>query len=438
MCQNCQTLIRAGVLVTQDQERRIVEDAGLALDQGLVLAAGPWDQVRTAYGPKETLDLSGHMVLPGLINTHTHAAMTVLRGLEDDLPLMDWLQNHVWPAEARLSPEIVYLGACLACAEMLSTGTTCFLDLYLFEEHTARAVMASGMRAVLGEGVLAQATASYKSLDQALAKVEALRRLCKDHPRLKTCLVGHSVYATTHEALARLRDLAESHDEVMTLHAGESAAETAMCLERFARRPVAVLADLGLLRPNLLVAHAVDLTVQEIELLAVAGVKVAHNPRSNMKLASGTARISAMRRAGITVGLGTDGAASNNSLNLFAEMSAAALLAKVHTQDPTTLPAQEVLDMATVSGAACVGWEDLGSLSPGRAADLIALDMTRPNLQPRHNPVSHLVYAASGHEVRLSMVAGRVVYRDGQFTDLDYPALLRELAGVVRWARQNT
>ena len=430
----CDTLIHAGTLVTQDEERHILTDAGVAILSGTIATVGPWSEM-AAIQSSELIDLSKDIVLPGLINTHTHAPMTVFRGLEDDLPLMEWLTGHIWPAEARLTPEIVSIGTALACAEMLATGTTTFCDLYIFEQAVAKTVRDIGMRAVLGEGVFDTPSASYKTLDEAFTKVEDLIGFCAESALLRPCLVAHSTYATSQTTLKRLGRMSQDRGLLFTLHAAESASETAMCLERFGARPIGILRDLDLLGPNLLIAHAVDVTREEIELMAENGVGVSHNPRSNMKLASGMAPVAAMQSAGIPLGLGTDGAASNNALNMFAEMNAAALMAKIRDLDPTALPAQMVLDMATRDGARTLGWPELGSIAPGKPADLAALCGLAPNLQPPHDPVSHLVYAASGHEVKLTMVAGRVLYRDGRFTTLDYQGLLNRMESVGKWAR---
>lgn len=434
MPNTCDTLMRCGTLVTQDQDRRVLPDAGIAVNHGKIAALGDWQDFQ-CFQARKTIDLSGHIVLPGLINTHTHAAMTVFRGLEDDLPLMQWLTGHIWPAESRLSAEIVSIGTALACAEMLATGTTSFCDLYLFEKAVAETVEKIGMRGLLGEGVFDTPNPSCATVDQAFERSSELISFCQGKSLIRPCLVAHSVYATNHEALKRLAGMARELGLTLTLHAAETPSETAMCLERFGARPVDILGDLGLLAPNLLVAHAVDVTDAEIELMAAKGVKVAHNPRSNMKLASGMAPVVAMRAAGITVGLGTDGAASNNALNMFSEMNTAALLAKIRDLDPTALPAQAALDMATTDGARALGREDIGAIAPGNQADLIALDASAPNLQPMHNPSSQLAYSASGHEVCLTMVAGKVLYQDGRFSTLDYQGLLGEMDSVRKWAR---
>jgi 5-methylthioadenosine/S-adenosylhomocysteine deaminase len=434
MLASCDTLMRAGTLVTQDENRSIIADAAVAVTGSTIAAVGSWSEL-SATPAREVLDFSEDIVLPGLVNTHTHAAMTVFRGLEDDLPLMDWLTGHIWPAEARLTPEIVATGTLLALAEMLATGTTAFCDLYIFERTIAQVADSVGIRAVLGEGMFDTPNASYTTMEQAFAKVDELDAFCRERPLLTPCLVAHSVYATGHATLARLGELARERGQRLTLHAAETATETALCLTRFGARPVEILRSLDLLAPNLLVAHAVDVSGVEIALLAASGTAVSHNPRSNLKLASGMAPVAAMRKAGITVGLGTDGAASNNALNMFAEMNLAALAAKAREADPTALPAQAVLDMATLDGAHALGLSTCGSIAPGMQADMVVLDGRAPNLQPLYRPVSHLAYAASGHEVRMTMVAGRPLYRDGHFLTIDYPALLGEVDSVRKWAR---
>ncbi|GFK95161.1 5-methylthioadenosine/S-adenosylhomocysteine deaminase [Fundidesulfovibrio magnetotacticus] len=427
-------LLRAGILVPQDGERRVIDDAGLAVKGSAIAAVGPWNEL-AATPAREFLDCSGDVVLPGLVNAHTHAAMTVFRGLGDDLPLMEWLSGRIWPAEARLSAEIVEIGTTLACAEMLAGGTTTFNDQYIFARDVARAVHAAGMRCVLGEGVFDTPNASYATMDQAFERVAALEDSCRDKPLLTTCLVAHSVYATGHETLKRLAAMRRASGGILTLHAAENAQETALCLERFGKRPLAVLDGLGLLEPGLLLAHCVQVEAAEALLLAERGVAVAHCPRSNMKLASGMAPVTAMRRAGVRMGLGTDGAASNNALNMFSEMGAAALLAKVCEGDPTALPARDVLDMATREGAAALGLDNVGALAPGMQADLIALRRDHPALQPGFDPVSDLVYAAHAAPVRLTMAAGRVLYKDGRHLTIDRRELDLALEGVRQWAR---
>jgi 5-methylthioadenosine/S-adenosylhomocysteine deaminase len=434
----CDTLVRCGWLLPQDRsdpDRAALRDHGLALREGRVVQLGPWDALSSCWRAAETLDLSGCLVLPGLVNAHTHASMTLFRGLADDLPLMQWLTERIWPIEKRLTREMVRLGALLACAEMLATGTTCFADMYLYEDEVARAVDASGMRAVLSEGILGTPTKTYDTPEEACELARAHHAAWQDHPRVRFCVAAHTVYTTSVEIAARSLAVARDLDAPWMIHLAESAQETERCVERFGMRPLACLERAGVLEEGgrCLLVHCVDLDADEQARLAASGAHVCHNPRSNFKLANGLAPMAGLDALGANLCLGTDGAASNNGLNMFAEMGAAALGAKARELDPTVLPAQRVLDMATLGGAAALAWPELGSLAPGGAADLTALDLSRPGLLPLYNPTSHAVYAAHGGEVRLTMVAGRALYRDGTFPDLDYPALLRETESMRDW-----
>ena len=434
----CDTLVTAAVIVSQNDAREILRDAALAITDGRIAAMGPAGDITPRFTPRETLDLGPAMVLPGLVNTHTHAAMTLFRGLCDDAPLATWLTDHIWPAEARLTPEAVRLGTLLACAEMLASGTTCFLDAYFFVNAIADAVETSGLRAVLCQGVFEIQSAGLKSTKSALASAGKLATRLAGHDRLRAAVFPHSVYTCSAETLTRCADLARERGLLLSTHAVETAKENDDCLKANGERVIPYLRRLGLLGPTTLLAHGVALDADDIAIVAETGASIAHCPKSNMKLASGIAPVAALRAAGVTVGLGTDGAASNNALNLFSEMNVAALLQKVATGDPTALRAGAALDMATRDGADALGWPQLGRLAVGGPADLCALDRTRPQLAPGFDPVSDAVYAASGSEVRLTMVAGKVLYHDGCFPGFDYPWLLaafRETAaGLVRRA----
>ncbi|MEA4857694.1 amidohydrolase [Solidesulfovibrio sp.] len=421
----CDTLVTAGLIVTQDDDRRRLPNAALAITDGRIAALGPADELARRFAPATTLDLSGCLVLPGLINTHTHEAMTLLRGLCDDAPLATWLAEHIWPAEAKLTAEAVRLGTGLACAEMLASGTTCFLDAYLFADAVADAAAASGLRAVLCQGVFEIENAGFKTVEAAFASAAALADRLAGHDRLRAAIFPHAVYTCSAATLTRCAAFARDRQVLLSTHAAETAKENEDCRAANGARVIPYLHGLGLLGPGRLLAHGVALDAADIALLAETGTAVAHCPKSNMKLASGIAPVEALRRAGVTVGLGTDGAASNNALNLFGEMGMAALLQKVATGDPTALEAQAALDMATRDGAAALGWPELGRLAVGGPADLCALDRSRPQLAPGLDPVSDCVYAASGGEVVCTMVAGKVLYRDGAFPGLDYPGLLR-------------
>lgn len=429
----CDTLVTADCVLTQDADRRTLDKGAVAIQGGRILAVGPVAEVEAAYVPTTRLDLGRRLLMPGLVNTHTHASMSIFRGYADDLPLMEWLTKHIWPAEKALTHEIVYHGALLACAEMMRSGTTTFCDMYLLENEVGAAVDDAGLRAVIGEGLFAFPSPAYEDIEEGYEVAKALRRAYLGHPRITTAIAPHAVYTTTPEILQKSYAMAEELGLIWKIHLAESPAESAESLARFGLRPVEYLHSLGLLTPRVLLAHGVDVTPDEIALLAETGVKVAHNPESNMKLASGMAPIPAMLDAGVTVGLGTDGAASNNNLNLFTEMLCAALMQKARLGDPTTMTAQTVLDMATRQGGVCLGLPDVGALEPGRRADLIALDLTEPNLQPLYAPVSHVVYAASGHEVDFTMVEGEVLYSDRTFRRFDYAALLDEIDAIRKW-----
>ncbi|MDO5483826.1 MAG: amidohydrolase [Desulfovibrionaceae bacterium] len=434
---HCHTLLHAGLLVTQDAERRILQNASLAIERGIILDVGPRQSLAACWQAGEELDLSDCLVLPGLINAHTHVAMTFLRGLADDMPLMEWLNRRIFPVEARLTPETVRLGSLLGYAEMLRTGTTACLDMYIFEEAVFEAARTAGLRCVGGEGVFDFPSAACPTPEAALAATRALAERCQGEERLSVAVTPHSVYTTSPKTLTACRDLAQELNLPLHIHLAETRAETETSLRNNGRRPLAHCRELGLLEVPCTIAHAVDLEPDELDTLARCQAVVAHNPSSNMKLASGIAPVPAMLARGLRVGLGTDGAASNNRLNMFTEMGRAALLHKLAGEDPALLPAQAVLDMATLGGAAALHQPQLGSLAPGKAADCVALDLTSPNLQPLYRPVSHAVYAATGMETRLTMVAGEVLYRDGVFSRFDYAALLREAESLRAFAMRH-
>lgn len=422
----CDTLLTCAVLVTQNDARDVLRDAALAITDGRITALGPRAELRRRYAPGQALDLPEAMVLPGLVNTHTHAAMTLFRGLCDDAPLGEWLTNHIWPAESRLTATAVGLGTQLACAEMLASGTTCFFDAYLFADAVAQATDSMGLRAVIGQGVMELDNPAFKKPAAAWHAAGELADRLAGHDRLRVGLFAHAVYTCSPDTLAGCVALSRDRGWLLATHAVETARENTRCQTVHGRRVIPYLHDLDFLGPGTLLAHGVAVDAADIAILAASGTSVAHCPKSNLKLASGIAPVAALRAAGVTVGLGTDGAASNNALNLFSEAGTAALLQKVATADPTALDAQAVLDMATRDGAEALRWPELGRLLPGGPADLCALDLTRPNLATGLSPVSDLVYAVSGGEVILTMVAGRVRYRDGVFPGLDYPALLAD------------
>ncbi|MFV0422806.1 amidohydrolase [Oleidesulfovibrio sp.] len=433
MKQSCDIIIKAGILATQNMQRDIVYDAGIAIRGDSIIAVGNWQQIDAQWESADFFDFSDKLVMPGLVNSHTHIAMTFLRGLADDMQLMQWLTEHVFPVEKHLTADIVEAGALLACAEMARTGTTTFCDMYLIEDATYKAVDKAGLRMQGGEGIFIFPSPAYADTKAAFDLVRRQHDKYKGHARIRQAIMPHAVYTSTPELLGQCKDLADELGCGLHIHLAETVTETAQCIESFGKRPVPYCHDLGLLRSGTTIAHAVDVTDDELALLYDTGVAVAHNPESNMKLASGVARIPEMLKIGIPVGLGTDGAASNNDLNMFTEMATCALLHKLQCMDPTCAPAQKVFDMATLGGGRCTGWPEVGSIEPAKKADIIALDLKSPNLQPLYSPVSHAVYAASGHEVTHTMVGGEFVFRDGKFTRFDYDALLKDIAGIKQW-----
>jgi 5-methylthioadenosine/S-adenosylhomocysteine deaminase len=437
----CDYVLEAACILTQDKERRIFEYAALAVDQGRILAVGPAREITAAYAARERISLGNSLLMPGLVNAHTHAAMSLLRGYADDLPLLEWLRNHIFPLEQRLNPEIVEWGTLLGCAEMIRTGTTAFCDMYIHENASLRGADRSGLRCLAAEGLFGFPSGAYASVDEGFDLARKQHAQWKDHPRIAVAVGPHAVYTTTPQFLARCAELAAELKAPIMMHVAESAAESAQSMESFGKRPLAICHEAGLLGPFTTLAHAVDINDEEMDILVATKTCVAHNPRSNMKLASGVNRFDDMRQRGIPVALGTDGASSNNQLNMFMERSACALLHKNHQLRPTAAPAQAVLDAATLGGAHALGivpghahsWSGFGTFTPGAPADCIALDLNSPNLQPMYAPSSHLVYAATGHEVNFNMVNGRVLYHDGKFAAFDYDALLKEVKKLHSW-----
>ena len=396
----------------------VFTDHALAIHGGRIEALLPTTEARRQFAPSRRFTLDAHAVIPGLVNAHTHAAMALLRGIADDLALMEWLQRHIWPVEMRVaSPQFVYDGTLLACAEMLRGGITTFNDMYFFPEAAARAAAAAGMRAALGMIVVDFPTPYASHPADYLSKGLALRDAMRTHPLISFCFAPHAPYSVADKPLEQIATYANELDLPVHIHLHETRDEMAQAQARDGSRPIARLQALGLLGPNLLAVHAIHLTPAEIELLARCGCHVVHCPSSNLKLASGIAPVARLLAAGVPVSLGTDGAASNNRLDLFTEMRQAALLAKAAADDPTILSAQQALRMATLEGASALGLErTIGSLEPGKAADLVAVDFSAPELMPCFDPISHLVYVAGRQNVSHVWVAGELAVEEGVLT----------------------
>ncbi|MGH8415054.1 MAG: TRZ/ATZ family hydrolase, partial [Gammaproteobacteria bacterium] len=388
-------------------------------------------EARSGFRSAETVELTEHLLIPGFVNAHTHAAMTLLCGLADDLPLMPWLQEHIWPTESRwMSAEFVRDGSELAMAGMLRSGTTCFNDMYYFPEVTAETVGRTGMRACIGMIVTDFPSAWGNGPREYLAKGTALRDRYKDDPLLTFAFAPHAPYTVAEPWLIEIRTLADELEIPVQTHLHETAGEIAQSLEQYGKRPLARLAELGWLTPNFMAVHMTQLEDAEIDELARCGVHVIHCPESNLKLASGFCPVAKLMAAGVNVALGTDGAASNNDLDMLAEMRCAALLTKGVAGDATVLPAFAALRMATLNGARALGLDrDIGSLLPGKWADMTAVDLSVPECQPLYNPLSQLVYCAGRRQVTDVWVAGRQLLRHGELTRLDLDAILQRAQG---------
>ncbi len=413
-------LIDASWIAPVDPDCLLVSHA-VAVDSGRIVAVLPSVDAERRYAPRERISLPDHILIPGLVNLHTHAAMSLLRGLADDLPLMEWLEKHIWPAEAaHVSAEFVAAGTQLACAEMLRGGITCFNDMYFFPAAAAEAAAALGMRAVLGITAIEFPSAWASDADDYLVKGLAVRDQWVDHPLVSFCLAPHAPYTVSDRTFLRIATLAEQLQLPIHCHIHETREEIAIGETAHGQRPLPRLAGLGLLGPGLIAVHAVHLEAGEIELLARHGCSVAHCPTSNLKLASGIAPLAQLLAAGVNVGLGTDGAASNNRLDLFAEMRLAALLAKGTSGDASAVPARQALRMATLNGARALGLDDrIGSISVGKAADLCAVDLADLSTRPCYDPISHLVHCAGRERVSHVWVAGKCCVAANRLTGMD-------------------
>lgn len=397
----------------------VLDDHSVALRDGAIEAILPSAEAAARFPSYSRVELQEHVLIPGLVNAHTHAAMSLMRGIADDLPLMRWLEEHIWPAESKhVSPQFVTDGTLLACAEMLRGGVTCFNDMYFFPGAALDAALAAGMRASLGMIVLEFPSAYGADPDDYLAKGLALRDQWREHPLVSFCLAPHAPYTVSDASFGKIAKLAAEVEVPVHIHLHETEDEIRRSLAEHGVRPLERLRRLGLLGPGLIAVHAVHLDDGEIDLLAKHGASVAHCPSSNLKLASGFAPVAKMAAAGVNIALGSDGAASNNRLDVFAEMRLAALLAKAVARDAEAMPAHAALRAATLGGAAALGLEKrIGSIVAGKAADIAAVRYAGAELSPCYDPLSHLVYAAGREHVSDVWVAGRRLLRDGEIVE---------------------
>ena len=425
--QHCDLLILPEWCVPVEPAGVVLSDTAIAIDDGRIAAVLPAAEAKAAYQPSVTIERPGHILMPGLVNAHTHAAMTLFRGLADDLSVESWLKQRIWPAEQRwVSAELVRDGTELAIAEMLRAGITCFADQYFFPEIVAESAIDLHMRAVVGTPVADFPSAWARNANEYLSKgSDLVHDTYADHPLITTSFAPHSTYALSDDTFVELRVLADQLDIPVQIHLHESKAEIAASVAKTGLRPLDRLNQLGLVNASLLVVHGVHMDASDIDALATAGVSLAHCPKSNLKLASGIAPVSTYLRAGVTVGIGTDGAASNNLLDMIDEMRTAALLAKATSGDASAVTAMDALRMATIGSARALGLAaDIGSIEPGKLADLTCVDLTSCNSQPIYDPVSQLVYSARADQVSDVWIAGRHQLDSGDLTAIDTQDLI--------------
>ncbi|MGD8743463.1 MAG: TRZ/ATZ family hydrolase [Granulosicoccaceae bacterium] len=423
-------IVHADAILTVDAQDRVLEQHSLLVHNSRIVGILPQQQVRQAFTADQVMELPGHALMPGLINAHTHSAMNLMRGIADDMPLMQWLQEHIWPVEQRImSAGFVHDGSRLAMAEMLRSGTTCFNDMYFFPDEVGRAAAHIGMRATLGLIVIDFPTVWAQDGQDYLRKGLQIHDQFRDDPLVHTAFAPHAPYSVSDVPLEKIVTYAEELDIPIHMHIHETADEVDTAVKETGKRPLERLEQLGLLTPRLLAVHMTALNQAEIDRVVTSGSHVVHCPESNMKLASGICPVQTLLDAGINVALGTDGAASNNDLDMLGEMRSAALLAKIADRNACSLNAHSVLRMATINGARALGVDDqIGSLETDKQADFIAIDLDQPETRPLYDPCAQIVYAAGREQVRHVWVAGKQLLRDRQLLTLDEKELLENTA----------
>jgi 5-methylthioadenosine/S-adenosylhomocysteine deaminase len=430
-------LVTNGTVLTVDGQDTIIENGAVAISGDTIADIGPAAKFSDAAA-ETRIDARGGVIMPGLINTHTHAAMTCFRGLADDLDLMTWLNHYIFPAEARLNADKVYAGALLACAEMILSGTTCFSDMYLFEDAVAEAAKAAGVRAVVGEVLYDFPSPNYGEIENGFAYTEDLMSKWRDDPLITVAVEPHSTYLCAPDLLQRAAAVSDENQAPLIIHVAETESEAEKIRSAYGKSPVGYLADVGVLSPRLVACHCVVLSDADIALLRDNNVKVSHNPESNMKLASGISPVPKLLDAGVCVGLGTDGCTSNNDLDMFAEMDMTAKIHKVSRLDPTLMDAKTVVRMATTDAARVLGLDkQTGSLEVGKKADLILIDTQKPHLTPMYNIYSHLVYAAGGGDVAAAMINGRLIMKDRALFSMDVEKVMADVNQIADEVRSS-
>ncbi len=427
-------VIHNGSVITMNSKVDMINNGVLCIKNDTLAKIEPHENHTPLPEGKKIIDAQGGIIMPGLVNTHTHLPMALFRGLADDLPLSVWLNEHIFPAESNhIHPESVRLGALLSGAEMLLSGTTTCCDGYFYEDNVAAAVNDIGMRAILGQGVIDfPAPGVSKPEDNVDNAIRFIQKWKNISPLITPSMFCHSPYTCSEATLKKAKDAADANGVLFQIHTAETKDEYVSIQTKHHTTPVKYLDKIGIIDKNTLLVHAVWLDNDDIEIMAKRRASVSHNPESNMKLASGIAPVPALLKAGVTVGLGTDGCASNNNLDLFSEMDTAAKLHKVNTMDPTVMDAVTVLKMATIDGAKSLGLQDIiGSLEVGKKADVIIIDTRKPHLIPVYNPVSHIVYAAKGSDVQDVIVDGKVLLKNRKLLTVDMEDILGKVADIA-------
>ncbi len=432
-------IISGGTLLTMAGSGTPLENGGIAIEGDTIAAVGPKEEIEHAYSARQRIEAAGCVIMPGLVNGHTHSAMTCFRGMADDLRLEEWLNNYIFPAEAKnVSRELVFWGTLLACAEMIRSGTTTFCDMYIFADEVARAARSAGMRCLVGEVLFDFPSANCKTPGEGLECSRMLVEKWRGDPLVDIVIEPHSLYTCSPDLITAAGSLAETTGSRFGVHYLETGSERDLLLQKFPEGPTVYLKEHGLLNGRFIGFHGVHMDRRDIALFAECGAGMIHNPESNMKLASGVAPVPDMLRSGMKVGIGTDGCASNNNLDLFQEMDMTAKLHKAHRLDPTVMDARTVTRLATCTGAEALGMDDrIGTLSPGKKADIVLLDFNKPHLIPLYNEYSHLVYSAKGSDVETVLINGRIVMHNRRLLTIDENEVMARVGRIALKIRES-
>lgn len=437
--QDVDLIITGSKALLLDEKNTCLNNAAVAVNGDKIIAVDDSKKILKQFEAKKIIVAGDSLIMPSFVNCHTHAAMTCFRGIADDLELMDWLNNYIFPAEAKnVNKELAYWGSLLGAAEMIKSGTTMFCDMYIFEDETARAAKEAGIRCLVGEVLFDFPSPNFKTPEEGVAYTKMLIEKWQDDPLVNIMIEPHALYTCSQPLLADVKKLSEEFNVPIGLHLLENAAEKKQLEEKFGKGAVSFLKDIGYLNEQLVAFHCVHFTEEDMKMFADYGCKVSHNPASNMKLASGVAPVPEMIKAGVTVGLGTDGCASNNNLDMIKEMGTTAKLHKVARLDPTVMDAQTVVRMATIEGAKTLGMEKkIGSLESGKKADIIVIGLNEPHLTPLYCEYSHLVYAASGADVDTVIINGKVVMENRKLLTINEQNVMQKVRDIATKVKKS-